>query len=97
MQGVSYTTMRRRRHKSLEGLSKGKENVDLLLMRASQVYSATSHWQAQVDAAEAARQAAVSMLEDVSHKLQVAKPQTECKQQSACLFVLCSSTKPCTM
>ena len=71
MQGVSYTTMRRRRHKSLEGLSKGKENVDLLLLRASEVFSATSHWQAQVDAAESARQSAVNMLEDVSHNLQV--------------------------
>lgn len=70
-QGVSYTTVRRRRQKSLDKLSKGKHNIDVLLMRASQVFSATSRWQAQVDAAESARQSAVNMLESVGHNLQV--------------------------
>lgn len=68
---MSFTTLRRRKHKSLEVLSKGKENVDSLLMQASQVYSATSHWQSQVDAAEGAKQEAVSLLDSVEGDLQV--------------------------
>lgn len=68
---MSFTTLRRRKHKSLEALSKGKENVDLLLMQASQVYSATSHWQSQIDAADGAKQEAVSLLETVQNNLQV--------------------------
>ena len=68
---MSFTTLRRRRHKSLEVLGKGKENVDLLLLQASQVYSATSHWQSQVDAAEDAKQEAVSLLDSVKGDLQV--------------------------
>ena len=68
---MSFTTLKRRKHKSLESLSKGKESVDQLLMQASQVYSATSHWQSQVDAAEMAKQDAVSLLENVQHDLQV--------------------------
>lgn len=68
---MSYTTLRRRRQKSLDTLSKGKDTVDLLLLRASQVFSATSHWQAQVDAADSDRQSAVTMLESVGNNLQV--------------------------
>lgn len=68
---MSFTTLRRRKHKSLEALGKGKESVDLLLMQASQVYSATSHWQSQVDAADAAKQEAVSLLQTVQDNLQV--------------------------
>lgn len=68
---MSLTTLRRRKHKSLEALAKGRENVDQLLMQASQVYSATSHWQSQVDAAEGAKQEAVSLLETVQSDLQV--------------------------
>ncbi len=68
---MSFTTLKRRKHKSLENLSKGKESVDQLLMQASQVYSATSHWQSQVDAAELAKQDAVGLLENVQHDLQV--------------------------
>ena len=68
---MSFTTLRRRKHKSLEALSKGKENVDLLLMQASQVYSATSHWQSQIDAADGAKQEAMSLLETVQDSLQV--------------------------
>lgn len=71
LQGMSFTTLRRRKHKSLEALSKGKENVDLLLMQASQVYSATSHWQSQVDAADGAKQEAMSLLETVQDNLHV--------------------------
>ncbi|KAA6425700.1 MAG: hypothetical protein FRX49_04597 [Trebouxia sp. A1-2] len=67
---MSFTTLKRRKHKSLESLSKGKESVDQLLMQASQVYSATSHWQSQVDAAELAKQDAVGLLENVQHDLQ---------------------------
>ena len=68
---MSFTTLRRRKHKSLEALSKGKENVDLLLMQASQVYSATSHWQSQIDAADGAKQEAMNLLETVQDNLQV--------------------------
>lgn len=68
---MSFTTLKRRKHKSLESLSKGKESVDQLLMQASQVYSATSHWQSQVDAAELAKQDTVGLLENVQHDLQV--------------------------
>ncbi len=68
---MSFTTLKRRKHKSLESLSKGKESVDQLLMQASQVYSATSHWQSQVDTAELAKQDAVGLLENVQHDLQV--------------------------
>ena len=70
---MSFTTLRRRKHKSIEALSKGKENVDLLLMQASQVYSAASHWQSQVDAADGAKQEAFSVLETVQDNLQVAR------------------------
>ncbi|KAL0044645.1 hypothetical protein WJX82_003896 [Trebouxia sp. C0006] len=70
IKGMSFTTLKRRKHKSLESLSKGKESVDQLLMQASQVYSATSHWQSQVDAAELAKQDAVGLLENVQHDLQ---------------------------
>ncbi len=71
VQGMSLTTLRRRKHKSLETLSKGKGNVDQLLMQASQVYSATSHWQSQVDAADFAKQEAVGLLGNVKDDLQV--------------------------
>ena len=68
---MSFTTLKRRKHKSLESLSKGKENVDQLLMQASQVYSVTSHWQSQVDTADTAKQEAVSLLATVQADLQV--------------------------
>ena len=71
MQGMSFTTIRRRRFKSLEALSQGKENIDLLLMQASQVYSATSHWQSQIDAADCAKQEAVNLLATLQEDLQV--------------------------
>lgn len=71
VQGMSCTTLKRRKHKSLESLSKGKESVDQLLMQASQVYSVTSHWQSQVDTADSAKQEAVSLLATVQHDLQV--------------------------
>ena len=74
LQGMSFTTLKRRKHKSLESLSKGKENLDHLLMQASQVYSATSHWQSQIDAADGAKQEAVSLLETVQDDLQVLPP-----------------------
>ena len=70
-QGMSLTTLKRRKHKSLESLSKGKENVDRLLMQASQVYSATSHWQSVIDTADAAKQEALMMLASVKDDLQV--------------------------
>ena len=68
---MSFTTLKRRKHKSLESLSKGKENVDHLLMQASQVYSATSHWQLLIDAADAAKQDALVLLTSVKDDLQV--------------------------
>ena len=70
-QGMSLTTLKRRKHKSLESLSKGKENVDHLLMQASQVYSATSHWQSIIDTADAAKQEALMLLASVKDDLQV--------------------------
>ena len=103
---MSFTTLRRRKHKSLEALSKGKENVDLLLMQASQVYSATSHWQSQIDAADGAKQEAVSLLETVQNNLQVTlhgpgKPSmmgdtllNACRKVARCIslmFCLCLS------
>ena len=80
---MSFTTLKRRKHKSLESLSKGKESVDQLLMQASQVYSATSHWQSQVDAAEMAKQDAVSLLENVQHDLQVLSLLKQTRQGTA--------------
>lgn len=43
----------------------------MLLMQASQVYSATSHWQSQVDAADSAKQEAVNLLQTVQDNMQV--------------------------
>lgn len=99
LQGMSCTTLRRRRQKSLDNLSKGKDNVDLLLMHASQVFSATSHWQAQVDAAESARQAATNMLEGIGQQLQVTDcvPALPCTAYS-CISALCKRFVPyCTL
>ena len=71
LQGVSMTTLRRRRAKSLEGLQQGSARLTGLKQQVHQAWSIASSWQALIDQADDARADAVRQLQSTNLELQV--------------------------
>ena len=77
LQGVSMTTLRRRRAKSLEGLQQGSARLTGLKEQVHQAWSIASSWQALIDQADDARVDAVRQLQSTNLELQVCSWQEE--------------------